>query len=1224
MPWLMKRLATCLLVTALIVGLAALGKAVPGQSQPDKEPRGKNNQPAAGQPKERGSGRMPGPADATAALAKVMIADGDKNGDRKLSREEFTALADAWFDKIDPNKLGKLSQQSFTQTFVRLLPDSEQGFIVPLFLAPGFFAASDVDKDGFLTRAELRQTFAKWFDRWGGGKSGPLDEEQLAAGLNSAWPMPRFFGSASGRPDHRLEMEIKQGADFSPKPPVQPLRPQEQAKRFLLPKGYRMEPVLTDPDIAEPVAAVFDGNGRLYVAEMRTYMQNIDGRDQHVPRSRVSLHESTKRDGVYDKHTVFIDNLVLPRFILPLDKSVLVMETDSDDVYEYWDTDGDGVADKKKLWFHGAGRRGNLEHQQSGMVWGLDNWIYTTMNAFRLRWTPTGVLKEPTAPNGGQWGLTQDDDGKMWFVDGGGERGPVNFQQPIVYGAFQVPGQMEEGFETVWPAPGGLADVQGGMMRVRMPDAVLNHFTAACGPAIFRGDRLPQDLRGDLLFAEPVGRLVRRAKVVVTDGLTQLRNAYPKSEFIRSTDPLFRPVNMTTAPDGTLYVVDMYRGIIQEGTWVEPGSYLRKKVQQYQLDKLHSRGRIWRLRHADFEPNPTWPRMLEETPAQLVRHLEHANGWWRDTAQRLLILRQDKSVSPALREMARTSPNPVARMHALWTLEGLGMLDAALVREILKDSNPRLRVQAIRLSESLIKAGDKTLINDVQALARDANVNVVIQALMTLHLLKAPDAPALIRATVNATSSRGLREIGGQLLAPQDPFGDLALFRFTPDQRRVMERGATIYKELCYTCHGHDGRGSPLAGAPEGTTQAPPLAGSRRVLGHRDGVINVLLHGLIGPVEGKSYPSLMAPMGSNNDEWIAAIASYVRNSFGNSASFVTPAEVARVRAAAGGRNYPWTAEELDTLLPGFLRYRPEWKVTASHHSDLAHFAINGSGFLQWDTGEPQKPGQWFQIELPQPATLNEIQLEAPIGFPPGSGAGFPRGYKVEVSTDAQTWSVIAEGKGSGASTRIALKPVPAKWIRITLTVAAGDEVPAWAIQKVRLFEAVKEPGPAALVPRVGRLPVDEVIATVERTRGDAKRGQQLFTELSCVACHTVRADEAPKGPYLAKTAATARRRELIESILLPSKVIAEGYGTFVFVLSNGKVLEGFVVRETKEAVTLRTVAAEEHVIRLKDVEERKKTEKSLMPEGLVANLTVQDLASLVDYVQSLAPTKPEK
>ena len=271
------------------------------------------------------------------------------------------------------------------------------------------------------------------------------------------------------------------------------------------------------------------------------------------------MHESTKGDGVYDRHTVFVDNVSTPRFVTPLDgNAILTMETDTDEIYKYTDTNDDGVADKKELFYKGAGRIGqNLEHQPSGFIWAMDNWIYSTYNAFRLRWTPKGeVLKETTAPNGGQWGLTQDDYGKVWFVDAGGERGPVNFQAPITYGAFNVDDQFEDDFRVVWPAYiGGHADTQGGMGRVRMPIGVLNHFTATCGQDIFRGHGLPDDLRGDLLFAEPVGRLVRRAKVSVSQGLTRLENAYPGSEFITSTDPLFRPVNMTTAPDGTIYLV---------------------------------------------------------------------------------------------------------------------------------------------------------------------------------------------------------------------------------------------------------------------------------------------------------------------------------------------------------------------------------------------------------------------------------------------------------------------------------------------------------------------------------------------------------------------------------------------------------------------------------------------------------------------------------------------
>ncbi len=276
----------------------------------------------------------------------------------------------------------------------------------------------------------------------------------------------------------------------------------------------------------------------------------------------------------------------------------------------------------------------------------------------------------------------------------------MNFQFPIHYGGFtpcpaagrggragapaavaadpNCPAGMENGFEkdfaVVWPSP-GIGDMQGGIGRTRMPAQNLNHFTATTGPAIVRGDRLPADIKGNLLFTEPVGRLIRRAAIDKVEGLTQLRNVYPGSEFLTSSDQLFRPVNISNAPDGTLYIADMYHGIIQELQWSGPGSYLRAKIEQYQLDKVAAHGRIWRLRYdgraavaasdtnigqpaiAAIAPDFAAPRMYSETPAQLVAHLTHPNGWWRDMAQRLLVLKQDKSVVPALEQLVRSSDN---------------------------------------------------------------------------------------------------------------------------------------------------------------------------------------------------------------------------------------------------------------------------------------------------------------------------------------------------------------------------------------------------------------------------------------------------------------------------------------------------------------------------------------------------------------------------------------
>src|SRR5258708_7312972 len=309
-------------------------------------------------------------------------------------------------------------------------------------------------------------------------------------------------------------------------------------------------------------------------------MMDANGSGEQAPISRNSRWESTKGNGVFDKHTVFVDHLVAPRMILPLqDGVILTSETDSDEIVKGTDTNGDGRADKREVVFTGIGQSGdaNIEHQKAGLVWNMDNWIYATYNPFRIRWTPSGFLREPTGPNGGQWGLASDDEGKPWFVDAGGERGPMNFQYPIHYGAFtpcpampsrggrggaaaaapnpNCPPGMENGFEkdfaVVWPAP-GIGDMQGGIGRTRMPAQNLNHFTATAGPTIFRGDGLPADLKGHLLFTEPVGRLIRRAAVDDIEGLTELRNVYPSAEFLTSADQLFRPVNISNAPDGTL------------------------------------------------------------------------------------------------------------------------------------------------------------------------------------------------------------------------------------------------------------------------------------------------------------------------------------------------------------------------------------------------------------------------------------------------------------------------------------------------------------------------------------------------------------------------------------------------------------------------------------------------------------------------------------------------
>lgn len=860
--------------------------------------------------------------------------------------------------------------------------------------------------------------------------------------------------------------------DFSPKPPVKPLTPEEQAQRFWLPPGFRMEPVLTEPHVQEPAQIAFDGNGRMFVVELRGYMQDADATGELDPVGRISWHEDRDRDGKYETHGVFVDTMVFPRFVMPFGaNAVLAKESNADEVWRYTDTNNDGTADAKELFATGMGRVMNVEHQESGLMWALDNWIYSTINPVRLRWTPSAVLREPTGSNGGQWGTTQDNYGKMWF-QGGASGMPGYFQLPVAYGNFTYPQQFEEDLNITWGAPVRIADMQGGMNAVRMPDGSLARATGAAGNDVYRGDRLPKDMIGDYFYGEVVARIVRRLRPVKEEGLTQLRNAYPLSEFIRSTDPLFRPVDVTTAPDGTMYITDMYRGIIQEAQWSGPGTYLRQRIDQYQLDKVVRHGRIWRLTYEGMGRRTDAPRMLSETPAQLVRHLSDPNGWWRDTAQQLLVLKQDMSVAPALVTLARKSDNQLARIHALWTLEGLGAADAALIRELMEDPDAQLRIQAIRASETLYKAGDRTFAADYRNKTADQDVDVVMQAMMTMNTLKVPEAAATIAKVMERNQAKGVQLVASTVLKPPSGRGGAfmeAIAPFTAAEEAVLAKGQDIYSQVCFACHGEDGRGGRVPGSDSSPMLGPALASSSRVLGHENYVIKTLLHGLQGPLDGGNHPDMMPGFPESNDEWVAAVASYVRNSFGNRAPLVKAGDVARVRAATAGRKAPWNTKELLASLPKPLVVDASWKLTASHNPQIAGQAVT---LNPWTSGYAQEPGMWLQIELPAVAKVTELQFESPAlpvnttpavpGAPTRSGggrggpaaptvSGFPRGYEVEVSTDGTAWTPVAKGEGSGQLTDVNFEPVQAKFVRIKQTGSTGEA--PWTVRRLRIYEA---------------------------------------------------------------------------------------------------------------------------------------------------------------------------
>ena len=821
---------------------------------------------------------------------------------------------------------------------------------------------------------------------------------------------------------------------------------EEAHKSIELQDDYSLDLVLSDPNISEPVAMTWDGNGVLYVVEMRTYMQDADATGEKARKSRISRHEDTNGDGKYDKHTTFIDDLLLPRFALPLDDRIMVGVTDTLDLWTYRDTNGDGVADEKIKIHEGGKRGGNMEHQPSGLRWNIDNWLYLTYENKRYRFTNGKLEVERIPRGGGQWGIGMDDAGRNYYSAAGGEKPAFFYQQPIAYGALDLPDQEEKGFREVFPIA-DVPDVQGGKRRVNDRGG-LNNFTGCAGQGIYRGDRLPADLKGDLIIPEPVGRLIRRAEVTRVDGKTVLSNVYPGSEFIRTRDINFRPLWATTSPDGAMMMIDMHRGIIQQGNWTRPGSYLRGVIDKWNLAKNINKGRIYRLTHPTFKPDKQ-PRMLDESTAELVAHLSHPNGWWRDTAQKLIILREDRdSVIPALQALAKTGKDELARMHALWTLEGIGKASPAIVAAGLADSSSLVRMAAVRIAEPLMKNRDKEIIAalvDSTHLVKDPEM--FIQAVNSIRASGTEDdsllaiRESLLMKHADNQTIAGIKNLeSGKLSEAEKKRKDRLLGKKFASS---MDRGKDIYQQLCFSCHGADGTGTPMPGQA-GHKLAPSFANNPRLTGSHDSTIRTILHGLTGDLDGKKYEGLMVAMGTNDDNWIADATTYIRNSFGNKGGLTRPFEVAALRAEHKGRSTPWTQAELEKLSPALLQNQNQWKLTSSHGHKSLGGCIDDDQMSRYTTNAHQKPGMWIQIELPKVSEVSQITLDAGP-----SPRDYPRGYEVISSIDGKTWSKpIAKGDGKSAVTKIKFPSTKARFFKITQTKKATKLY--WSIHELSL------------------------------------------------------------------------------------------------------------------------------------------------------------------------------
>ena len=502
------------------------------------------------------------------------------------------------------------------------------------------------------------------------------------------------------------------------------LSPSDSMKTFRMPPGYSVELVASEPLVVDPVLIDFDPDGRMWVVEMLGFMPDASGTDSREPIGRIAVLEDVDDDGRIDKRTTFLDKLILPRALKVLERGVLVGEPPN--LWLARDTNGDLVADTKDRVRDDYGRLdANPEHNANGLHWGIDNWIYTSEHGYHLQLKNGEFIAHPTL-NRGQWGVSMDDGGRIYrnwneqplFVDYVPARyyarNPNLVRTRGLYELLMEPADM-----TVWPVRPTRGVNRGYRDGVLRDDGTLTTYVSAGSPTIYRGDRLPRELYGNAFVTESAGNLVHRLKVIDDgQGTLSARNAYERGEFLAASDERFRPVNLFSAPDGTLYVVDMYRGVIQDGQyWTD---YLRDYIRKNSLELPVGLGRIYRVVHETTRRDRK-PSLSKETPAGLVRFLSHANGWYRDTAHRMLVERGDRSVVPSLERLAATRADWRTRLHALWVLDGLESVGIDTVRGALKDSSPDVRAAALRLAERWLRAPNHAIAPEVLALADDTN-----------------------------------------------------------------------------------------------------------------------------------------------------------------------------------------------------------------------------------------------------------------------------------------------------------------------------------------------------------------------------------------------------------------------------------------------------------------------------------------------------------------------
>jgi mono/diheme cytochrome c family protein/glucose/arabinose dehydrogenase len=548
--------------------------------------------------------------------------------------------------------------------------------------------------------------------------------------------------------------------------PAVALSAAEELKTFQLQPGYRIELVVAEPLVHDPVDAAYDREGNLWVVEFTRFNSGI-AKDlpelakgaQPVPSSKIVKLMSSRHDGHFDRRVEWLTGLERPRGLALVQDGVLI--GDPPHLWLARDTTGSGKCDQKTDLAPNFGIPSSDEDCGS-LLWGRDNVLHDISYVFDYRYRHGQAQPLPVLMRG-QYGVSQDDWGRLFF-----SRNSDQLRSDLFPPRYNVrnPDATELPWanvkvahdQLVWPAHptpavnrgyrnGDAAASDGGLR----PNGRLKEFTAACGSQVYRGNNFPPEVYGQVFVPEPSANLIHLDVLREKAGNIEAFDApFHQSEFLTSTDSRFRPVNLVNAPDGSMLVVDFYRGLLEEYHMVT--SYLREQTEKRNLEgPMYGQGRLWRITWVGGDAAKPAAGSIAGRERAIPADLTDPNSFWRESAQRTLVERGDRSAAPKLEELARHGAASYTRVAALWTLDGLEATTPELLATALRDPESKVRQAAVRLEERfLTQGGDaaRDARTALSALDTDPEPEVAIQVALSLGDDPEPVVFAAMRAVL--------------------------------------------------------------------------------------------------------------------------------------------------------------------------------------------------------------------------------------------------------------------------------------------------------------------------------------------------------------------------------------------------------------------------------------------------------------------------------------------